>query len=98
MAAPQGTGDMKASGNHDGASTIGGSTLNDTSSLAPPTDASDHASSSRKKSWTQRLFSHSKKDRNDENDDGSSEKKGRKKSIADSGPYIFAFGAYTSTV
>jgi len=75
----------------DGASTIGGSTLNDTSSLAPLTNPSDPAQATRKKSWTQRLFSHDKKDKGEEGGDSG---KDRKKSIADSGPYIFAFGAY----
>lgn len=88
------TPDLAASSVNDGASMIGGSTLNDASSRAPLTGASDAAPDKHRKSWAKRLFSHGKKDKGEEGDDDDSGKD-RKKSIADSGPYIFAFGTYT---
>ena len=65
-------------------------------SLAPPNAPhnSDAATKEKRKSWTQRLFHHDHKDGGSKDDpvDGESSGKERKKSIADSGPYIFAFG------
>jgi len=76
----------------DGASTIGGSTLHDNSSLAPLSHPSEKPEHQRKKSWVQRMFHHDNKVSEEEGGGDSSKKPRRKSSIADSGPYIFAFG------
>lgn len=60
---------------------------------------SEAATKEKRKSWTQRLFHHDHKDGGNKDDpiDGESAGKERKKSIADSGPYIFAFGEFART-
>lgn len=83
----------------DAASTLGGSTLKDDTSLAaPPTDNAESQADNRRKSWAQRIFHH-KDSKAHSGEPGSShhhqdDEEGRKKSIAESGPYIFAFGPW----